>query len=225
MEPLDARNQAALGYDTLTEPTRRAALERAWLSGEPALSGKVILKQEIDPDKQVGFLLYIPVYRGGAVPASEAERREKLEGLVYCAFRAGDLFNAMFPPDHQPRIAFRVYDGPEARPEQLLYESSSKGEPPHESPRFSHTSHLEFGGLPWTLVFTSSASFEQALLTPWVPALGVLGLLLSLLVSADHVDPDQRAATRRGQRGRASTAPGARAGSPRRGRGAAHLPA
>ncbi|MFL5346150.1 MAG: CHASE domain-containing protein [Hyalangium sp.] len=182
LEPPDARNEAALGYDMFTEPTRRAAMERAWLSGEPALSGRVILKQEIDADLQMGFLLYVPVYRGGAVPASEAERREKLEGFVYSAFRAKDLFNGIFPSDPLPRIFFRIYDGMEARPEQLLYESPSDGERPLESPRFTHTSHLEFGGRPWTVVYTSNAPFEQTLLTPWVPAVGAMGLLLSLLV-------------------------------------------
>jgi PAS domain S-box-containing protein len=167
-----------------TEPTRRAAMERAWLSGEPALSGKVILKQELDLHPQPGFLLYVPVYRGGAVPTSEAERREKLDGFAYSAFRAEDLFNGMFPADHVSRIFFRVYDGTEPHPEQLLYESLCDGEPAPESPRFVHTSHLQFGGQPWTVVFTSSASFEQASLTPWVPAVGVMGLLLSLMVFA-----------------------------------------
>ncbi|WP_224247499.1 CHASE domain-containing protein [Hyalangium gracile] len=183
LEPLDERNEAALGYDMFTEPIRREAMERAWRTGEPALSGKVILKQEIDVRQQAGFLLYVPVYSSGPVPSSEAERMEKLVGFVYSPFRVKDLFDAMFPPDHQPRVFFRVYDGPEARAEQLLYDSADDDtEGQRASPRFTHTWHMERAGRVWTLVFTSRPSLERSMLTQWVPAVGVLCLLLSLMV-------------------------------------------
>jgi CHASE1-domain containing sensor protein len=65
LEPLDRRNQAAIGFDMFTEPTRREAMERARDTGMPAMSGKVTLVQEIDEDKQAGFLIYLPLYRGG----------------------------------------------------------------------------------------------------------------------------------------------------------------
>jgi PAS domain S-box-containing protein len=185
LEPRDARNEAAMGFDMFTEPQRRAAMQRAWLSGEPALSGRVLLKQEIFEDKQAGFLLYVPVYRGGGVPATEAARREDLLGFVYSAFRAEDLFTGIFPPTHSLRIFFRVYDGLEEQPGQLLYDSAAtEGKPPPRSPRFVRTSHLNVAGRPWTIVFTSSPSFERALLSPWVPAVGGAGLLLSLMVFA-----------------------------------------
>ena len=43
---------------------------------------------------------------------------------------------------------------------------------------------MQVAGRPWTLVFTSSPSFERALLSPWVPAVGGAGVLLSLMVYA-----------------------------------------
>jgi len=46
-----------------SEGIRRKAMIRARDTGLPALSGKVILKQETDTDIQNGFLLYIPVYK------------------------------------------------------------------------------------------------------------------------------------------------------------------
>ena len=185
LEPQDARNEAALGFDMFTEPQRREAMERAGLSGEPALSGRVLLKQEIAVYKQAGFLLYVPVYRAGSVPTTEPARRQWLEGFVYSPFRAEDLFRGIFPPSHSPKIFFRVYDGPEADPGQLLYDSSSlEDESPARSARFVRTSHQMVAGRPWTLVYTSSPSFEQALLSPWVPTVGGAGVLLSLMVYA-----------------------------------------
>lgn len=46
-----------------SEDIRRKAMARARDTGLPALSGKVILKQETDTDVQNGFLLYVPVYK------------------------------------------------------------------------------------------------------------------------------------------------------------------
>ncbi|HET9450580.1 MAG TPA: CHASE domain-containing protein, partial [Aggregicoccus sp.] len=90
LEPLDARNRAALGYDMSTEPVRAAAMARARDTGQPALSGKVELKQEIGPQKQPGFLLYLPLYERG--PRLAQGQRARLEGYVYAPFRAGNFF-------------------------------------------------------------------------------------------------------------------------------------
>jgi PAS domain S-box-containing protein len=205
LEPQDARNRAALGYDMFTDPIRRAAMERAWLSGEPALSGKVILKQEIDADQQAGFLLYVPVYRQGTVPTSEQERREQLEGFVFSPFRAGDLFNGIFPPEPSPRVFFRVHAGPEARPENLLYDSEAEAGARLEPPSFTTTLRMVEAGQPWTLILTSQPSFERTLLTPWTPGVGAVGLLLSLMVFAiawTQVSARQRAEAGEAERAR-----------------------
>ena len=184
LEPLDAHNQAALGFDMFTEPPRREAMERAWLSGEPALSGKVLLQQESEENTQPGFLLFVPVYQGGAVPATQEERRQKLDGFVYSCFQAASLFNGMFPPAHQPRVFFRIYDGAQARPEQLLYDSAEGEEVPASHSSLVRTSSWELAGRTWTAVFVPRPLFEMSMLTPWVPVAGSLGLLLSLMTFA-----------------------------------------
>src|SRR5690606_19221979 len=82
LEPLDARNRIAIGYDMYTNETRRAAMERARDSGVAAASGIVELLQDIDESKQPGFVVYVPGYRGGGFPATVAERREQLLGFA-----------------------------------------------------------------------------------------------------------------------------------------------
>ena len=67
LEPQERRNRAAMGYDMFAEPVRREAMERARDEANVAISGKVTLVGEIDPRRQAGFLMYIPVYRGGEV--------------------------------------------------------------------------------------------------------------------------------------------------------------
>jgi CHASE1-domain containing sensor protein len=54
LEPFEGRNQRAFGYDMLSEPVRRAAMERARDENAAALSGKVRLMQETDQDVPAG---------------------------------------------------------------------------------------------------------------------------------------------------------------------------
>jgi len=95
LEPLDKRNQQAIGYDMFSEPTRHTAMARARDTGNAALSGKVILVQEIDEDVQAGFLIYVPVYRQDLPHNTVEERRNALIGYVYSPFRMKDLMQGI----------------------------------------------------------------------------------------------------------------------------------
>src|SRR5713226_6303766 len=111
LEPVNRRNQAAIGYDMFTEPTRRAAMEHARDTGAPTASGPVTLVQEIEDPKQNGFLIYAPVYRNGARTDTVAERRAALIGFVYAPFRVGDLLTHMLASHEYHGIDFQIFDG------------------------------------------------------------------------------------------------------------------
>ncbi|HEX8695926.1 MAG TPA: CHASE domain-containing protein [Longimicrobium sp.] len=181
LEPLDERNRAALGFDMSSDPVRREAMERARDRGMSTLSGRVTLKQEIESAEQAGFLIYTPVYRGGGVPATVAERRAWLEGFVYAPFRAADLFAGVFGSERQPRVTFQVYDGAAVRPAALLYDS--RGElPPERRPAFTAVERIEVAGRRLTLAFQSRPAFEAGLNRVFVPGIAAAGLALSLLL-------------------------------------------
>jgi CHASE1-domain containing sensor protein len=96
--------------------------------GGPAASGRVTLVQErVSPDavggEQPGFLVYVPVYTGGAVPATVAARRRALAGFVYAPFRTGDLMRGIFGSEARPRVDFRVFDGADTAAALLLADS------------------------------------------------------------------------------------------------------
>lgn len=116
LEPRDARNRAAIGYDMFTEPTRRAAMERAWTTGRGAMSGTVTLVQEIDAQKQPGFLIYYPVYAGGRVPPSVEERQKLLIGFAYAPFRAWDFMRPQVADLERQEVQLTVFDA--AAPER-----------------------------------------------------------------------------------------------------------
>jgi len=184
LEPLDRRNRAAIGYDMFSEPVRRQAMGRARDTGAASASGKVTLVQEIDPEKQAGFLIYVPVYRGGGVPPTVAERKRRLVGFVYSPIRADDLLASIIGAEHHLPVDFRVYDGGRLDPGTLLHDSKRVRGALREQyvPRFRSTSSLDVAGRTWALSFATRPDFEaeSTKMLPQVLFLG--GLLVSLIL-------------------------------------------
>jgi two-component sensor histidine kinase len=178
LEPLDLRNAVALGFNMHRFPARREAMDRARDTGLPALSGKVELVQEVAQDKQAGFLIYEPVYRGGAVPATLAERREKLQGFVYAPFRAGDLLKSVLPSARRAGLDYAVYDG-QPSPATLLYHSS--GTFAGES-SLAATRTLDIAGRTWTILYHARDGYERGSDAGLTWAFLGTGTLVSLLV-------------------------------------------
>ena len=182
LEPMNDRNRKAFGYDMLSSPVRRAAMERARDSGEPALSGSVTLVQENERDEhdiQPGFLIYVPVYRTGLPHSTVTERRSALIGFSYAPFRAHDLLRNVFSEDNKD-VEIELYDE-FITPDNLIFDSYIV----HSNARIGRQQALlpiEFGGHRWEALFRSRPEFDQITNT-YLP-LGVLvgGSLSALMV-------------------------------------------
>jgi CHASE1-domain containing sensor protein len=181
LEPLDRRNRAAIGYDMYSNPTRRRAMAHARDTGRAAMSGKVELVQEIDPEKQAGFLIYVPVYHGDPrdVPASVAERRARLHGFVYAPFRADDLLSGIFGNTAHRRVDFAIYDGAPV-PANLLHRSgdaAAAGEAEYRATR-----GLRFRGRDWTVRYESRPELEAGSSRMLAPLVFFAGALASVTI-------------------------------------------
>jgi PAS domain S-box-containing protein len=181
LEPFDWRNQRAFGYDMLSEPVRRAAMERSRDTGLASLSGRVTLVQETDEAVQVGFLVYLPVYRT-ASPAGVAERRRELVGYVYSPFRMGDFMRGLLG-DRQRDVGLEIFDGEAPSDDALMYSTFSQDEPPPlEEAAFVETVPLNLSGRTWTLRFSALPSLSVDRSKPLIVLGG--GVLVSFLLSA-----------------------------------------
>lgn len=181
LEPAERRNRAAIGYDMFTEPTRRSAMSRARDTGLPAASGKVTLIQEIEQQKQAGFLIYLPVYRGGNIPDTVAQRRATLLGFVYSPFRADDLMRRIFDSEQSRLVDFQIYDGKNLNPKNLLH-SSHPNKTNFSSQEHSTTTTIDIAGRPWTIVFTSRPELELTGERGLVPYIAFVGVASSLVL-------------------------------------------
>ncbi len=184
LEPLDARNRGALGYDMFSEPVRRAAMERARDTGVAAASAPVTLVQEVEEYKQAGFLIYLPVYRSGVTPENVDSRRSQLLGFIYSPFRADNLLTGIFAKEQYPTVDFEIYDGSQLTSEFLLHSShkyQGRNSQSHR-PTFRGMRTLDVAGRTWTIAFVSTPEFDQLSGRNLVPYICGSGLIIASIL-------------------------------------------
>ena len=173
LEPRSERNNVALGYDMMSEPTRRDALVAAMQTGKMTASGPITLVQEIAGPKQVGFLMFNPVYH-----RNSAGHRE-LQGFIYSPFRMGDLMQGMFGDElREVRLDVHFQD----TKGQLMY-TSARGGMGQSFTRLSSLQYVPVGnnGQSWALNIRPTALFDAAVDQGKSFMLLVMGTLISLL--------------------------------------------
>ncbi len=157
LEPFSGRNLKAFGYDMLSEPTRRAAMELARDTNSITLSGRVTLTWETDVDAQAGTVMYAPVYRRGLPVETVEQRRAAIQGWVYSPCRMDDLLKGILGGslEKAKQLHFQFYDGVLPSRQNLIYESVSSANLRTPLPTyFSHQVSFEAHSHPWTVRFT-----------------------------------------------------------------------
>jgi signal transduction histidine kinase/ActR/RegA family two-component response regulator len=178
IEPLDVRNRRALGFNMFSEEVRRAAMLAAARQARPVASGRVTLVQEGDDKlRQAGFLVFMPVYRGGSIPDAPAERVSALEGFVYSPFRIGDLVDSVLDAQQRARLLVQIYDGSAISDASLLFDSA-RGVVTPTLPDLTRIEPLDIQGRRWTMVIAAQPSFQQTNRLA-VPALVAIGVIVS----------------------------------------------
>ncbi|MBF0130074.1 MAG: CHASE domain-containing protein [Alphaproteobacteria bacterium] len=184
LEPFDWRNQRAFGYDMLSEPVRRAAMERARDTGDAAVTGIVTLVQETTTDVQRGFLMYLPLYRKGASVETVEQRRTALEGFVYSPFRIRNLLRGILGPGKR-NISFEIFDGADVSARSLLYDHADGGPRAGEedrAPDFVSTATIPMAGHVWTLRIHTLPGFIEAAEASQPLVVAISGVLVDLLL-------------------------------------------
>ncbi len=163
VEPMAPRNRTALGFDMYSEPARRAAMQLAIVSGQPAATGKVTLVQDGEERLRSGFIIYMPVFARGD--------RQSFKGVLASPFNAHDLLLKVVKEQDARGFGVALYDGP-ARPELLLAEV---GQPSRL--RRPHTLLFVVAGHQYTIAVTPVRAATLS-------TMSILTLLFGLLVAA-----------------------------------------
>ena len=182
IEPL-ASNRAAIGLNLASEKKRRAAALRAMKSNAMALSEKLELAR--DGHAEAGFLMLLPYYLRpleGVTP-TEAERQDSLLGWVYAPISLTKLL-AGLDDLAENRIDYAIYAGDELKPQHLLFASQASALDVTAA-AFTRRVELELGGQLWTVILSTSSTFQSPLERwLWLLVFGFLlaGLLLGVLL-------------------------------------------
>lgn len=181
LEPFTDRNLRAFGYDMYSEPVRQSAMRIARDTRQPTMSGKVRLVQETGQDEQLGFLIYLPVYKNNVEPESIQERQRLIKGFVYSPFRVKDLMTAVLA-DEFDDIDVEIYDGAEPSKENLLFSSSPQLYYGSKAREYGSLSTITIGNHTWRLYVTAKEGFGRTTESelPYYILLG--GSIISLLM-------------------------------------------
>lgn len=179
IEPLDAANIRALGYDMYSDETRREAMQTARDSGKAVLTRPVALVQDAGGPSRPAVLLYVPLYRHGSPVDTVEARRDALLGWIYAPFRPGDLMQRL-DRGRDPILAIRLFDGGSGEPALLFSDAAVRFE--YAAGMKPLRVSIDFAGRQWHLDALPSANAAAILdyRQPWEHLVG--GLLISTLL-------------------------------------------
>jgi len=207
VEPFEG-NADQLGLDLAGRPDDLNMLLEARDSGAVQVSR--VESDALDSDGP-RFVVVLPVYRTGDVPASRADRRQELLGFARAGIALSDLVAAAMPKGRAPDLDVYIYDDNAGPGERLLafypgarsgLASAPLGEDEVRSGLFSLTRH-SIAGQRWTIVAKPAHSHMPATvqLVAWgVFAFGFLVTLwLAQYLTSSHLRTRliERAVTRR----------------------------
>lgn len=179
LEPLDWRNQRAIGYDMWTESNRQKAMNQAVETGQASRSAQITLVQETNKNTQKGFLTYLPLYESKNTPKTVKERKEQIQGWVYAPFRINDFMEGILGSS-DPQIEFEIYDTTQINDDTLLYQSNPNNLITKSD--LTRQVKLTIQSHDWTIVFYAPTNQKTALYT-WLPIIiVVLGTIFHLLI-------------------------------------------
>ncbi len=150
MEP-EVANGAALGLNLAADPRSLEAAERAAATGTPTLSRAMPLIQ--DEESAPGFLLMQAVYQAGMPLDSAEARRRALRGYVYAPFLARAFVEGITPNAGRDFDIDIMEDADAAIIGAAATETRS---------RYQLRREVTYYGQPWTLVWRSTPTFDQA---------------------------------------------------------------
>ncbi|APA70358.1 CHASE domain-containing protein [Janthinobacterium sp. 1_2014MBL_MicDiv] len=163
LEPLSDSNLLAFGYDILSEPVRRAALEQARDTGQAAMTGKIRLVQDGGNSGVYGFLIVLPVYENGLPHGTQEQRRAALRAWVFAPFRMGDLM-AGVGGEASRQLDLEIYDGAQLDEAALMYDSLPGALSAQASTALASRQALTIAGHAWTLRVRAMPGFDGELL-------------------------------------------------------------
>ncbi|RDE22737.1 diguanylate cyclase [Motiliproteus coralliicola] len=177
VEPLMG-NEAALGFDLGSSPTRLSTLNQSILTASPQASSSIDLIQ--GGEKRKGFLAVLPIFAG--LPTTTLSRKENVEGFVLGVFRIGDIVNSSLTADNRAEFHIRLIDKTRPDKPELLFSNAPKGRSPYQ--RISFERELpSLWGRNWAIQASPSNIYVTQRGDNFSLILSLAGLIFTALIA------------------------------------------
>lgn len=157
IEPLDSEAEEKIGFDMLSDETRKTALISARDTAAPTVTGKTTLAVDMGK-KEPGVVIFLPVYTNGEDVLSVEQRRKKHIGYVSASIRIKDLMTDLF--SENKLLGFDIYDSTNISDENLMYKAPITNT--LSGSIFEQRKVMYVLGRPWTVVYKTPALTLQA---------------------------------------------------------------
>lgn len=178
IEPL-SENAEAVGFDVMSGERRAQTVLAARDSGEARATPPIELV--VGEAGQPGVLVYLPVYRGGVVPATTAERAEAIQGFAVGVYLMDDLLAATFDSPAFDGVDLQLLDVTEGEGPVVLATRGSMDE--RGAPRRVAQTR-EVGGRTWELIVQPTWGVDGLAPPSASPEVLLSGLAVTLLLEA-----------------------------------------
>ncbi len=184
IEPLNARNQKVIGFNTYSEPARRKAMDAARDTGNAAITSRVILAADSKAnDPEPGFIIFQPIYARNAPLDSIGERRAAIIGYVSAGVRSHELIDGLFSKSLTKDSGLLVYDGLDQTTENIIYKSASYNELSRQSSLVTKSSVIELGSNQWTMVASVNSNIATSIQRNQPKLILIIGVVFSVMLS------------------------------------------
>ena len=156
--PENKQLRAAIGFDLLSEPTRRQAINSAIASRDVAITGPIFLVA--DTTQRPAFMLVHALYQPHLPLNTVSERQAGFAGVVLNAYFTDEFF-ATLKHDSRNNFALQIFDeslageSTEQASPTLIYDSDPNLKVQPEAHSYHH--EIDFGGRNWILEFRQKA--------------------------------------------------------------------
>lgn len=157
LEPLDFRNQRAIGYDIYSEKIRRNAVDTALSTNTITITGKIKLVQETETDIQNGFLMILPICDNVSDHTNSCDSSD----LVFAVFRMNDFIGGILNDKDFKDTHLRIYDESFAE-NNNLFDSDSLYKHEFTKSDFSEFYNVSIGNRNWIFSFEGVKDLNPA---------------------------------------------------------------
>jgi len=162
VSPQNSQIDRGIGFDLLSDPVRRQAVEEAARTGSSAISGRInLIESAALAEIKTGFLRVFPVFRKVHAKKNAAMGRQ-LSGMVISPVCLVEYVRSVLG-DYKEEIGVQLFDGELESAETMVCDSTGLGKDICRRSRFIATATVDICGRFLYARFFSLPSYEESL--------------------------------------------------------------